>query len=215
MKHTMMMLTILIALAWSLNAFLPPESGAAGQRAIRRIIRDGSGHQVGLYKESHALLIGVSNYTAGWPKLESVPGEIDEIEAGLRKQGFHVKKVSDPTGDELRDTFDQFIDQYGFERDNRLLFFFSGHGHTRKKGKKGYLVPADAPDPRHDEKGFFRKAVGMGQVLTWARRIESKHALFLFDSCFSGAIFKTKALPKNSPTLFGVKILIVNPAKTA
>ncbi|MEE8435894.1 MAG: formylglycine-generating enzyme family protein, partial [bacterium] len=30
---------------------------------------------------------------------------------------------------------------------------------------------------------------------TWAREIEAKHALFLFDSCFSGTIFKTRALP--------------------
>ncbi|MEE8434846.1 MAG: formylglycine-generating enzyme family protein, partial [bacterium] len=42
---------------------------------------------------------------------------------------------------------------------------------------------------------FNRKALTMSRVLTMAREIESKHALFLFDSCFSGTIFKTRALP--------------------
>ena len=99
----------------------------------------------------------------------------------------------------MSEAFEDFIDRYGFDEGNRLLFFFSGHGHTRKRGKKGYLVPTDAPDPRYDEKGFARKAIGMNQILTWSRKIEAKHALFLFDSCFSGTVFKAKALPKLPP----------------
>jgi len=38
--------------------------------------------------------------------------------------------------------------------------------------------------------------VNMELIMTWARQIESKHALFLFDSCFSGTIFKAKNSPK-------------------
>lgn len=44
----------------------------------------------------------------------------------------------------------------------------------------------------------------MGRILTWARDIEAKHALFLFDSCFSGTIFKAKALPKIPPHISDV-----------
>ena len=50
-----------------------------------------------------------------------------------------------------------------------------------------------------DKKGFLRKALNMSQIIAWSRQMEAKHALFLFDSCFSGAIFKTKALPKTPP----------------
>ena len=171
----------------------------AQTKGVRVTIKDRQGKPVGLYSESHALLIGVSKYTNGWPRLESVPGEIDRVEKALRRQGFDVKKVMDPDSDKLFDAFDNFIDDYGFDRNNRLLFFYSGHGHTRKQGNKGYLVPADAPDPRDDERGFYRKSLGMNQILTWSRRIEAKHALFLFDSCFSGTIFKSKALPKHPP----------------
>ena len=187
-----------------LIVFLPFLSSGSETKGIKVIVKDTSGRQVALYKGSHALLIGISNYTAGWPKLESVPHEINKVEDVLKKRGFHVVKVMNPTSDELNEAFEDFIDTYGFDEGNRLLFFFSGHGHTRKGGKKGYLVPADAPDPRYDEKGFARKAIGMNQILTWSREIESKHALFLFDSCFSGTVFKAKALPKIPPDISDV-----------
>ncbi|MCP4694006.1 MAG: PEGA domain-containing protein, partial [Desulfobacterales bacterium] len=88
---------------------------------------------------------------------------------------------------------------HGYDRDNRLLFYFSGHGHTRQNGEKGYLVPADAPNPKRDEKGFLKKALPMSWILAWSRQIEARHALFLFDSCFSGAVFKAKDLPEPPP----------------
>ena len=122
-------------------------------------IRTKSGEIVGLYKASYALLIGVSNYTSGWRKLESVIKEIDEIEKILREKGFVVKKVIDPDSKQLKDSFENFVDEFGYAEDNRLLFFYSGHGHTRKEGTKGYLVPVDAPLPAKDDKGFFSTVV--------------------------------------------------------
>ena len=66
------------------------------------------------------------------------------------------------------------------------------------KLEKRYLVPVDAPDPtsRRNEQNFLRVALPMQQIITWARLIEAKHVLFVFDSCFSGTVFKTKATPR-------------------
>jgi formylglycine-generating enzyme required for sulfatase activity len=155
------------------------------------------GQRLELYRGSHALLIGVSRYTAGWPNLESVPGELDRLEQALDRQGFSVTRVNNPDHNALRAKLDDFFVKHGLERNNRLLIFFSGHGFTRTVGNDtvGYLVPADAPNPVRDEPGFLRAALRMDEVLVFARKIESKHALFLFDSCFSGTIFKSKALP--------------------
>jgi formylglycine-generating enzyme required for sulfatase activity len=176
-------------------------AGASDGRGLQIVpIKDRAGRNVGLYKGSYALLVGVSDYTTReWPDLESIPSEIAQVASVLEAQGFHVKKVMNPTSRQMKKAFEDFIDDYGFDANNRLIFFFSGHGYTRKGGRKGYLVPADAPDPRSDEKGFSRKALNMSQVMAWCRRIEAKHALFLFDSCFSGAIFKVKALPSHPP----------------
>ncbi len=162
-------------------------------------IKDALGKTVGLYKESHALVLGVADYSAGWPKLPSVVEETKQIEQALTSKGFSVTRVLNPDDDELENAFKIFIEEYGYDRNNRLLFFFSGHGYSRKQGAKGYLVPTNAPDPRKDEKGFLRKALPMNQVLAWCRQIEAKHVMFLFDSCFSGTIFKTKALPEIPP----------------
>ena len=185
---------VICVLVSVVSVFLPILSSGAQTKGISVEIKDPSGRKVGLYTGSYALVIGVSDYTAGWPKLESVKHEIDQVEAALKDQGFHVVKVMNPTSDQLNKAFEEFIDKYGFDEDNRLIFFFSGHGHTRRDGRKGYLVPTDAPDPRDDDKGFARKALGMGLILAWSRQIEAKHALFLFDSCFSGTIFKEDSM---------------------
>ena len=146
------------------------------------------------YSGSYALLIGESQYTHGWSKLITIPGELQQVQDLLTAKGFQVEKSMNLNAKQLESRFKAFIDQYGFDKNNRLLFFYSGHGHTRNE--KGYLVPTDAPNPNFDEKGFLQKALGMNQILTWARRIEAKHALFLFDSCFSGMVFKAKEQPK-------------------
>jgi formylglycine-generating enzyme required for sulfatase activity len=162
-------------------------------------IKDERGQSICYYEVSHALLIGISEYTNGWPVLPSVRGEIGEMESFLTQQGFYVTTYLDLSASELKLAFEQFIEYNGFDRDARLLFIFSGHGYTR--GNRGYLVPADAPDPRLDEKGFLRRALSMDQILAWARQIEAKHALFIFDSCFSGSIFQTRALPEFPPKI--------------
>jgi len=183
-------LVIIPAIAYSSNRGLATVS-----------IKDKAGNQVGLYKESHALVIGVSQYTAGWPSLPGVKKDVKLVKAALEKQGFHVVTVMDPDLDEMRIAFNDFIFKYGDEKDNRLLFYFAGHGHTltlRSGAEMGYIVPHDAPNPEHDKRGFRSKAMDMEMIEVFAKRIESKHALFLFDSCFSGSIFALeRAHPKN------------------
>jgi hypothetical protein len=170
-------------------------SFADSTRGIKVSVKDLSGQEIPLYEGSYALLIGASDYTAGWPDLRNIPGELDQVEKTLRKHGFQITRIMNPDSKALNSAFEDFIDRYGFDVNNRLLFFFSGHGHTRKGGEKGYLVPVDAPPPQKDERGFLRKTLPMAQIISWSRQMEAKHAMFLFDSCFSGTVFKIKALP--------------------
>ena len=188
------------AVLWAV-LFLPASQFHAygASRGIGVAIGQATGSPMDLYAESFALVIGVSRYTAGWPDLESVPAETEQISALLRHHHFEVTVVMDPDSVQLREAFNRFINNHGFDPDNRLLLFFSGHGHSRRNGTKGYLVPTDAPDPRLDDIAFLQKAIPMSQVIEWSRRIESKHALFVFDSCFSGTIFKSKSLPEIPP----------------
>ncbi len=164
-------------------------------------VKTESGQTVGFFKESHALLIGASDYTNGWPDLESIPADIRLLEKTLTDKGFIVQTVTDPDGKTLKEAFESFINAYGYNSENRLLFYYAGHGHTMDDGSRGYLVPVDAPIPHKDAANFKRTALDMNQIISWCRQMDAKHALFLFDSCFSGTIFKQRDLPKMPPQI--------------
>jgi hypothetical protein len=164
-------------------------------------IKDISGEQVGLYKGSYALIIGVSNYTNGWPKLPEVKEDLIAVGNALEQLGFQVYKSLNPKRSELEGAINGFISKHGYEKDSRLIIYFAGHGHTivPKYGgtEMGYIVPSDAPNPSLDEQGFLRVGLSMQNIEVYARNIQSKHALFVFDSCFSGSIFSlSRAIPQ-------------------
>ncbi len=48
----------------------------------------------------------------------------------------------------------------------------------------------------------MEKSMDMQQIEVFAKRIQSKHAIFLFDSCFSGSLFAlSRAIPKSKLTI--------------
>lgn len=157
-----------------------------------------NGQEIELYAESHALIIGVSDYANGWPKLPGVKGDVNEVSAVLREHGFTITTAIDPMRVQLDQAVRRFITKYGQGKQNRLLIYFAGHGHTIEGvgGQQGYIVPADAPDPTRNESAFKDAAISMDEIESYIRRIEAKHALWVFDSCFSGALFEvTRAAP--------------------
>ena len=145
-----------------------------------------------LYEESNALLISVSKYTS-WRPLPDTEKELDQLAELLRRHGFRVTRLKDPTGDELSREILDFKARYGWTKDSRVLVMFSGHGFTNPNTKMGYLVPVDAPNPKEKVADFYRAALGIRQLELVAQELESRHALFLFDSCFSGSIFARRS----------------------
>jgi hypothetical protein len=194
--------TSALACAVALPAASPPRSSArqAGGRGLGVVhIKAEDGRELKLYERSYALVIGVSDYTQGWPRLPGVRKDIEEVARALERHGFLVTKVENPDSAQLDKSFKEFIDAHGRGVENRLLFYFAGHGHTVRQSygeEMGYIVPSDAPLPARDAAGFMSKAMDMQQMELYARRVQSKHALFLFDSCFSGALFAlSRAVP--------------------
>ena len=164
-------------------------------------IPDSQGNPIRLYEESHALVMGISNYTNGWPSLPGVKTDVEEVKTMLEEQGFNVVLKMDLDHITLDRAFDEFISQYGHSPHNRLLFYFAGHGHTVKTSygeELGYIVPSNAPSPVNELPEFQSTAMEMQQIEIYAKRIQSKHALFLFDACFSGSLFSlSRAIPAN------------------
>lgn len=155
---------------------------------------------VKLYDQSHALLIGVSDYVESWPDLPGVKEDIRSVQSALELHHFNVSTVIDPTKLELEEAIGDFIARYGQGAGNRLVFYFAGHGHTINTtygDKLGYFVPSDAPNPHNNEANFQNTAIEMAQIEIYAKRIQSKHAIFIFDACFSGSLFAiTRAIPE-------------------
>ncbi len=156
---------------------------------------NGDGKTVPLYKSSYALLISESKYPGGasrWPPLVHTVEEMDRLAAVLRVQGFRVRRVSDLKSAQLESVIRTFIGDFGWEEDSRILIYFSGHGYTIPGTEYSYVVPIDAPDPTN-KGAFFAKATSLASFDTIARQFPAKHALFIFDSCFSGGIFMNRA----------------------
>ena len=62
----------------------------AQQRGVKRVeIKTQAGELVGLYEQSHALVIGVSDYTGGWPRLRGVREDVREVRQALEDKDWN------------------------------------------------------------------------------------------------------------------------------
>ncbi len=57
-----------------------------------------------LYGSSHALVIGIDDYTGGWPKLRNAVRDARRLADELEHHGFQVTLKTDLDARELRDT---------------------------------------------------------------------------------------------------------------
>ncbi len=193
-----MILRITTACLWALvNILLLAGTAFADEISVPG--QDGS--QIKLYNQSHALIVGISDYDNGWPKLPGVRKDVNAVKQALERQGFDVTIIMDPDDIELDRAYKDFINLYGMDPQNRLILYFAGHGHTIRAAygeDMGYIVPRNAANPNMDQNAFLSKAMAMQQIEVYAKNIQSKHVLFLFDACFSGSVFAiTRAAPEN------------------
>jgi hypothetical protein len=166
-------------------------------------VKDTSGNPLFSYRSSFALVIWAGDYrNPFWAKLNNLRAEAAQVEEALKRQNFQVTVVVNPTALELRSSMETFIQRYGFMPDSRLVIYFAGHGWTRNNDL-GYLVPVDAPDAStvEGDLDFAKNALSMEQILSWSKQMEAKHVLFIFDSCFSGSVFKARSGTRTPPYL--------------
>ena len=167
------------------------------QRGMKPIkVRTKTGKEIELYNNSYALVVGNGIYNAeGVNPLKGAIQDVEEVAAALEKHGFNVTLKTNLTKAKFDRAFAEFVLKSGKEKNSRLLFYYAGHGATRKSATDedlGYLVMVDAPLPDRDEVGFELESVGMESLVTQAEKIQARHALFVFDSCFSGTILNMR-----------------------
>ncbi len=166
------------------------------QRGMQVIVRTEDGAELSLYKDSYALVIGNGSYPAknGWNPLIGALNDVREVAEVLERRGFNVTLKVDVTKAEFNKAFSEFIYKSGKDKDNRLLFYYAGHGYTTKSVTDedlGYLVMLDTPHPENEAE-FDLYSVDMVKFVSDSKKIHAKHVLFMFDSCFSGTILNLR-----------------------
>ena len=165
------------------------------RRGMKISVRTSAGEHIELYNASYALVIGNGNYTNGWDPLPGALQDVKEVAGTLKTHGFNVTLKTDLTSDEFNEAFLTFVLEHGADENNRLLFYYAGHGYTlplANAQERGYLVMVDAPEPDTDKLGFVRESVNMETLVGESKAILARHVLFLFDSCFSGTILNAR-----------------------
>ena len=166
------------------------------QRGMNVIVHTEGGEEFALYKNSYALVIGNGAYPVknGWNPLPGAVNDVKEVAEVLERQGFKVTLKIDVTKSEFDKVFSKFIYDSGKNKDNRLLFYYAGHGYTTKAATGedlGYLVMLDTPSPTNAAE-FDLYSVDMVKFVSDSKKIHAKHVLFMFDSCFSGTVLNLR-----------------------
>ena len=169
---------------------LPPVAQRAGEPTTASSSPGAPEAKHSFYRESWAVIIGINDYQR-WPKLRYAVNDANGIEEVLTgKFGFkkeNIRKLLD--GDATRQRImqvlgDELSDGNKVQREDRVFFFFAGHGTTRtfEDGRQvGFIVPVDA-----DQTNYVSTAISMAQIREASDMIPAKHVYFVMDSCYSG-----------------------------
>ena len=139
-----------------------------------------------------ALLIGIDEYAQA-SNLESAVKDVQAVRAVLEtRYGFHPSRIKQLLNAEA--TRAAIVDTlYRLKREVReadsLFIYYAGHGQYEQEGDHGWWVPADADPTRPSS--FIDNEI----VLQYLKGMQAKHVYLVADSCFSGSLFGTRALP--------------------
>ncbi|NGZ94865.1 MAG: hypothetical protein CV089_01805 [Nitrospira sp. WS110] len=139
-----------------------------------------------------ALIIGIDRYKFA-PMLESAVRDARGIrDVLIARYGFtknHIVELYDAqaTGPKIQNAL------YRLGRDvsenDSVLIYYAGHGQYDVEGKLGWWIPVEG-EPR--EPGTF---ITNASIRDYINGMKARHVFLVADSCFSGSLFGTRALP--------------------
>ena len=138
------------------------------------------------YSTSRALVIGINDYLHANP-LSNAKQDAEAVAAKLISEcNFTDENVEllldgDATKTQILERYRAFLLD-GTSADDRIIFFFAGHGHTHvgNRGEVGYLVPSDG------EQTNPNTLIRWDELTKDAELINAKHVFFIIDACFGG-----------------------------
>lgn len=140
----------------------------------------------------YALIIGISDYNDPLiADLDSLPVK-DALKVANTLKTYYTFEDADvttlinPTRRDIVIALDELGKKVG-PSDN-VLIFYAGHGHYEKEFGIGYWFPKDA-ELNNSSNWLYND-----QLVASIKKIKSLHTLLISDACFSGSIFKTRAI---------------------
>lgn len=145
-----------------------------------------------IYRRSYAVIIGINGYEK-WPQLDSAVLDAKAVQSIFEQTGFHeVKLILNKEATQRRiltELYDELPKKVA--RDDRIVFYFAGHGMTIKSDGKpsiGYIIPVES-----GLTDFPATAISMGQIRNLCSHISAKHIIFVMDCCYAGQILERTA----------------------
>ena len=147
------------------------------------------------------MVVGNANYQH-WGALPQAITDAENVARALNThQDFDVEVFFDVGGDTLKIEARKFLEKRGKDPDARLLFWFAGHGASVPSfsDEVGLIIPVDAPAPS-DSVAVELKSLSVEYIRNWiTHSVAARHVMVVLDSCFSGALFKTKRERSGTP----------------
>jgi hypothetical protein len=145
----------------------------------------------------HALLIASQDY------LDPAITDLDQPQKDMERlkqvllthysfKENNVEVLSNPDRSALYAKFDEL--QAKMDKFDNLLIFYAGHGYWDEQLGQGYWLPSDAVPGRRST------WMSNGALRDYIAGISARHTLLITDACFSGGIFKTRAVFENAST---------------
>lgn len=137
------------------------------------------------------LIIGINQYEdSGIQDLDNPVNDANSIKQVLESNynfpSSQLTYLQNPTRSQIIEAFDMLAKE--LTEEDHLLVFFAGHGIWDKQLNQGYWLPSDA------SKTSKAQWLSNSTIRDYIGGIRSKHTLVISDACFSGGIFKERAI---------------------
>ena len=148
-------------------------------------------------KRKLALLIGVSEYETGFSPIATAQRDVEAMKQVLEEPDIgeftEIRSLINPDRQEMEEAIETIFSSS--EKDDLILFYFSGHGIKDESGELYFATRRTRKNPQG--KGDIIKATAVDASLVKKNMNESrsKHQVIILDCCFSGA-FATGLLAK-------------------
>ncbi|MDD5434086.1 MAG: caspase family protein [Nitrospira sp.] len=204
MKHLLLnnKLSILIAflliLLYSSVALADQSNDLRGIGIIARDNVTGTNREVKLYRQMHAVIIGIDKYQNLTPdqQLSYAVKDAKGIENVLREQysfdNIYTLYNEQATKNGIMEVLQGKLSNV--QEDDAVFIFFAGHGTTQKDkltgADMGYILPYD---------GMFNKDkmflnISINQLRDdVAKVIPARHVFYVIDACYSGTLLAQRA----------------------